>query len=372
MALKKMKVAFDHQIFTFQSFGGISKYYYSLARGIKLSGHDPRIFAGLHQNEYLSERSEAFIKGFRIPIFGERGVTVRGRINSLYNRSMIPAWKPDVIHQTFQQSLGFHANVPVIMTVCDMIYELESNFDPAGMGVSSQEKRKAVSSVDHVICISENTKKDLIRLFGTSPEKISVVSLAADEPARNIPPFLNNGRPYLLVVGSRAGIKNFPRLLEALAQTDLLDYADLIAFGGGPFTEQEDDKMRACGIRQSSIKQLPGDDLMLTSLYKGARLFVYPSIYEGFGLPPLEAMAAGCPVASSNTSSMPEVLGNAALYFHPKDPSEMAEVLTRLFHDNSGRKAAIKAGLAQAALYSWERTAQQTLEVYERVLSERR
>lgn len=363
-----MRIAYDHQIFTFQSVGGISRYFATLADTLASSGNQIAIFSGLHQNQHLAECSTASNYGLRLPFVKKRGVRIRGRINKLYSRCVFPLWKPDIIHQTFYQALPFYYVAPVIITVYDMIYEIVPQFDPSSH-LSSADKRNAVSVADHVICISENTKRDLVRLFGTSPDKISVVPLAADFPDVKTLPYSNEGRPYILIVGSRAGIKNFPVLLESLAKSDILQHCALIAFGGGPFTPSEQQKMQSLGIQQSSVKQIKGDDALLASLYKGARFFIYPSIYEGFGLPPLEAMASGCPVASSNTSSMPEVLGDAAAYFNPNVPSEIAAVMTDLFHNSAIREELVRAGLARAAHYSWERTAKMTLEVYEQVLS---
>lgn len=366
-----MRIAYDHQIFTVQRYGGISKYFVSLARALAEEGHMPQILGGLHQNEYLAGQFTNPLLALKMPCFANRGVRLRNRLNSFHNRLLIRSRQPDIVHQTFQKSLSFKPDAPVVMTVYDMICEIQPQFD-ASSEACSLEKRKAVDSVDHVICISENTKQDLIRLFATPTEKISVVHLAADIPAQNLIPYHNAGRPYVLVVGSREGYKNFPRLLEALAMTGILKQADLIAFGGGAFTAVESTMMNSLNIPDSAVKYLSGHDKFLNTVYSGATMLIYPSLYEGFGLPPLEAMAVGCPVASSNTSSMPEVLGHAAAYFAPENPEDIAMVVKELFFDAEKRSYLSEAGRARASLFSWKDTAVKTAEVYQKVIKSKR
>ena len=162
---------------------------------------------------------------------------------------------------------------------------------------------------DHVICISENTRSDLLKIWDCDPSKVSVVHLGFDSfAARNkqVKALNKNiSRDYILFVGARKGHKNFERLLEAYSsKKSLSDNFSLICFGGGSFCDDEEKKLKNLGIANKVI-QMNGSDELLASLYQNADLFVYPSLYEGFGIPPLEAMSAGCPVAAARTSRYP-------------------------------------------------------------------
>ncbi len=365
-----MRIAFDHEIFTNQRFGGISRYYVNLAAELQRNGQSPRIFAGFHINEYLRTLDRSILSGAFLPIPTKKGQRLRYRINRNLNRLQIPAWRPDLIHGTFFNQSQFPRRIPRVVTVYDMIDELylfDGNLD----NPSTQAKKTAVDSADHVICISENTRNDLIRLFRTDPEKLSVIYLGIDKVGDGEESPTGPAKPYLLYVGHRPGYKNFERFLEAYAASKLIPEFDIVAFGGGPLQKSEVDRMTALGIPARSISHISGDDLLLAKLYRCAAALFYPSLYEGFGLPPLEAMAHGCPVASSNASSLPEVVGNAAICFDPNDTEEMAVALTRITLDESLRKTLIAAGHERVKQFSWVKTAEETAEVYHRVLNSR-
>ncbi len=170
--------------------------------------------------------------------------------------------------------------------------------------------------------------------------------------------------PYLLFVGARGTYKNFMALLGAYIASKVSQDYELIVAGGGPLTGAEVAKIEKLGI-SNRVRAVPkaGDDL-LASLYRDATLFVYPRLYEGFGFPPLEAMGLGCPVLTSNTSSMPEICGDAAFYFNPVDPGALSIALQRCLSDRSGIEEMKTRGYRQVCRYNWSRTADQTLEVY--------
>ncbi len=201
-----------------------------------------------------------------------------------------------------------------------MIHELFPN-EFSVTDNTAATKRIAIARADHVICISENTKLDLMRLHGTPASKISVVYLGFDQFVTDedkLPPAVFAGKPFLLYVGQRGGYKNFTGLLKAVASSDrLLSDFDIIAFGGPKFSDSERNLVSSVGFAENQVRQISGDDDLLGGFYGSAKAFIYPSLYEGFGIPPLEAMAHQCPVISSNTSSMPEVIGSAGEYFDP-------------------------------------------------------
>jgi len=365
-----MRIAFNSDIFLLQEHGGISRYFTQLAQALAALGEEPRVFAPLHWNAYLDDLPPGLVDGRRLP-------TRRfGRLWPAYNRwsvkGKILRWGAEVLHETYfngQKSTG----VPTVLTIYDMIHELfPEQFSPTD--ATSELKKRAVEKADHVICISENTRRDLMALFGVPAAKISVIHLACDplppvEP-NHLDPRLPE-RPFLLFVGHRGRYKNFRRLLEAVGSTPVLrDEFDIVAFGGGPLAPDELRTAISLGIRPGHLRQLGGDDLLLATCYRQARAFVYPSLYEGFGLPPLEAMACRCPVVASNTSSMPEVIGAAASFFDPSDTASTAEAIMAVACDEDRRSDLIAMGAARVKQFSWSRCAEETLEVYVKVANQ--
>jgi glycosyltransferase involved in cell wall biosynthesis len=166
-------------------------------------------------------------------------------------------------------------------------------------------------------------------------------------------------------VGNRGIYKNFNLLVTAYASSQkLMRDFDLVAFGGGPFTVEEFSLFDHYKIQLERVHHRGGDDNKLAMQYIGASLFVYPSLYEGFGLPPLEAMRFGCPVASSNTSSMPEVLGDAVEYFDPLNEESIIKSLEAVLYNKQYTDDLIMKGFLKVQEYSWNRCAQVTLEIY--------
>lgn len=185
-------------------------------------------------------------------------------------------------------------------------------------------------------------------MFGMPDHKVSVVHLGFekfDALPRAIEPQASLTSPFLLYVGSRGGYKNFERMLRAVALNPALKKSiDVVAFGGGPFNSVEHALIATLGFGPNAVRQVGGGDAVLGGLYARARAFVYPSVYEGFGLPPLEAMAHDCPVVSSNSSSMPEVVGDAGAYFDPLDVQAQSEAIASVVFDETRRNALVAAG----------------------------
>jgi glycosyltransferase involved in cell wall biosynthesis len=239
---------------------------------------------------------------------------------------------------------------------------------------TSDQKRAAVDRADHVICISYNTQRDLLQLFGTDKRKVSVVHLGHDPLSSNaeVPKKLSDGKPYILYVANRNSYKNFTCLLQAYSMASSIrrDYR-IVAFGGGALTAKERVTMADFGVSDDDVVQISGTDEVLAGTYKGASAFVYPSLYEGFGLSPLEAMGLGCPVVSSSASCMPEILGDAAEYFDPGSAVELASALERVLGDEA-RSGALRAlGYVQAERFTWAETARKTSDIYRSVVASR-
>lgn len=362
-----MRVAFDHRIFSYERYGGISRYITRLAAGLDSQQAEVRVFAPIHCNDHLSELGRRLTDGRRVNHYPPKTRRLFLALNYLSARRDIRLWRPDVVHETYYGAHGTAApRCKTVLTVHDMIHELFPQDFPAWDNVA-RLKRIAVARADHIICVSENTRRDLIRILGVPETKVSVVLHGIDAPDSEpkAGPSDQSGPPYLLYVGNRRGYKNFASFLKAVAASQRLrsDLA-IVAFGGGRFTNRELALMSELSLDVDRIRQVAGDDEVLHRHYLGATALVYPSVYEGFGLPPLEAMARGCPVASSRTASMPEVLGDAAEYFDPASVEEMTSAIERVVFSSDCAWRLRARGKLRASQFSWQHCAAQTLAVY--------
>jgi glycosyltransferase involved in cell wall biosynthesis len=224
-------------------------------------------------------------------------------------------------------------------------------------------KFECLFRADHVICVSESTKKDLTSFYAVDPRKLSVIYHGCSFPV-SVPPSDDVCAPFLLYVGLRGSYKNFTRLLEVYAGSASIkrDFK-LICFGGPRFSALELHNMKILGV-EGRVTRVVGDDKRLQNLYCSAACFIYPSLYEGFGMPVLEAMACGCPVACSSTSSLPEIGGSAAEYFEPSDCDSIRTAIERLVYSDTRRRYMAVQGKHRAAQFSWDRCARQTFQVY--------
>ena len=217
---------------------------------------------------------------------------------------------------------------------------------------------------DAIIVDSQSTQKDVSTFFSIPENKINVVHLASDMKPRNgyLPSKYGIKGDYLLFVGTVEPRKNLLRLIEAFNQLD--PKLKLVIVGVSGWDNKAVYKTKNPNIIFTGY--VPEKDLPI--FYGNARLLVYPSLYEGFGIPILEAMHCGCPVITSNISSMPEVAGDAALLVDPYSVEEIKRAVQRLLGDVKLRKKLIDNGYRQASRFSWEKTANETIKVYEKVL----
>lgn len=362
-----MKIAFDHQIFTAQNYGGISRYFNILAKEFLNKKNEVKIFAGFHRNSYIDDLSDVVVEGWRIKSYPPKTGRVFGCINNIYSDFRIKKWQPDIVHETYYSDNHKYSksNVKSVVTAYDMIHELYPKYF-VNDRKTTRNKKISFDRVDQIIAISHSTKKDLINIFGIDEKKITVVHLGVDI---NQFSSVNSKRivefPYILYVGNRGGYKNFSGFLKAFSQSNSLKKNfRIIAFGGGCFNKEELELIRELKIGEDNIFQLSGGDKVLQNLYEYAVAFVYPSLYEGFGLPPLEAMSAGCPVISSNSSSMPEVVRNAGRYFDPTSIDEMQSSIEDVVFSEDLRKKLIDSGYLNIKDFSWKKCSDKTLDVY--------
>jgi glycosyltransferase involved in cell wall biosynthesis len=252
-----------------------------------------------------------------------------------------------------------------------MIHELyENQFSKDDPTI--KHKHLSINAADAIICVSENTKKDIIKIYDVPEEKIWVVYHGGSLNKFKffeIDKYMKENllkKPYLLYVGNRDGYKNFLFLLNVYA-TNFADDFNLLCFGGGNFNENELSLINKFNLLDKVI-HVNGSDYFLATLYKKAFCFVYPSLYEGFGIPPLEAMSLGCPVIASETSSIPEVVGNGGILFDPFSEEDLIRSIDSLMN-NKIRSQLILKGFQQERKFSWDKTASETLNVYKSITS---
>lgn len=366
-----MKIAFTDYAFTMQNYGGISRYFERLAYYLNSLNQEVKIFGGVYRNGYISSLPEGIVKGLKIYRYPPKTTRLFHFLNTKITQSQIEYWQPHIIHETYYtKQYSVKARAMRITTAYDMIHEIfPNNFKDAQQ--TTFVKKETFNRADRILSISQSTKNDLINLFGIEEEKIAVVPLGIDlDKFKNrISNNLELPEDYILFVGSRSGYKNFKGLIKACSRSKAIkNKIKIIAFGGGSFEEDEIKMIKEYGFKEGFISQMNGNDDKLISLYQNALCFVYPSKYEGFGLPPLEAMASKCPVVSSNTSSMPEVINNAASFFNPNNIDEMCFAIESVLFDESLKRKLIDLGSINISKFSWHKCAENTLNEYRKVL----
>ncbi|MBW8683729.1 glycosyltransferase family 4 protein [Chitinophaga rhizophila] len=357
-----MQIFLDNIVFTIQKAGGVSVYWYELLQGICNAGLSVSFLnAGLNPANIFERQ----LNYQQHPCIRESWIPPR------YLRYL-------PLQRTLPHSAVFHAgylrvspqkNVLNILTIHDFAHErrIATPF-PRGLA-NIKQKAYGIKRADGIICISDSTKRELLHFFpDTDPAKLRVVyhGIAdtfhpfdkAESSAPLLPADIRN--PYILYVGGRDNYKNFRTAIETIML--LPPKYTLVIAGGGAWHKTE---------RQLLEEKLPGRYFIvenvkpadLNTLYNYAWCLLYPSCYEGFGFPPGEAMKAGCPVVTTNCTSMPEVVGNAGLLAGEITAKSFADQILQL-ENNQFRQETVSAGIAQASLFTWEKSVRETISFY--------
>jgi glycosyltransferase involved in cell wall biosynthesis len=368
-----MRVLFDHQIFSYQKFGGASRYFCELMNEFDRMG-EPQFDLGVaaSPNEYLAQTR--YLAGKRLVQSGVPAFLKTYLRNEVCTARLARSRPHDVMHATFYDpgALRHLRGAKLVVTVLDMIPERFPEFFEVtglyGRFVTRrwiEGKRELCLRADKILAISEQTKLDLVERFSIDPAQIIVTHLG-----NRLQPTPGAVRPqgfperYLLFVGTRNTYKNFAFFLDA-AQPVLADDPTLgiVCVGGGAFHAAEKAHLKTLGI-ESRVLQRGVADHELSACYQHALAFVFPSLYEGFGIPILEAFACACPALLAQASCFPEIAADAALYFDPADPPSLRAALRRLIGDAALAAVLRAKGLARAAAFTWEATALRTLQAY--------
>ncbi|MDP9212135.1 MAG: glycosyltransferase family 4 protein [bacterium] len=288
---------------------------------------------------------------------------------------------PDLWH--FPNYSTMPTRRPYVTTVYDLAFERYPEYTEAETLKRLRKYLPAtIAGAERVLAISEATKQAVIKQYGTPEDKIVVTHLAADKRFSRRLSAADRGKvlrryklqdPYFLAVGNLEPRKNLAALFKAYAaQKGRLDLRLAIVGGQGWYFDETKRLIGELGItdRVTFLGYVPDPDL--PALYQGAEAFVFPSHYEGFGIPILEAMASGTPVVTSNTSSMPEVYGDAALAVDPENTAALSKALVRITDEPTLRKELVAAGRKRVKRFSWQRTAKETAAVYRDVLGDSR
>lgn len=382
----KIRVLYDGEGFR-EPHGGVSRYFSEMIKRLP-SGYEPNIAVESTINIYLQEdpfnipKAKCSFRDF-LPAVDFRGKSLAYALasrlmpwvwpscelkNNRKFHNLLRSGEYDVLHLTGPHKIGNEwkcvlGHKPIVVTVHDLIPEIYGlkRFIPANRG----EILKAASQI---IAVSENTKKDLINIFNIPKEKISVIYHGITEFSGQVKDSALIGKKYILYVGKRGGYKNSDFFFKAIAPLLRKERSLSVVCTGMSFTKEEQQLLTQERIFDQ-VHQEFVPDCAMKSLFSNAICFVYPSLYEGFGIPILDAFSAGCPVILSNSSCFPEVAGDAALYFDEGDSKTFQCHVESLLHDSKVRDKMIVKGHERAKFFSWAKCAQKTADVYKKVLS---
>lgn len=382
---RKITILFEPQMFNLQTYGGITRYYFELLKNFHKDEDIefilPLVFT---RNYYLKNAPFVKCRNLLKPIImkgenqfskyiSKRAWKVSKRIfefqqhlNQIKLQKSIETRHFDICHLTYYnpEILKHMQNKPLVITVHDMIYELFPEYfrdDPF-----PAFKKELIKIATKIIAISDNTKRDLIKIYNVSDDKIEVIyhgcslSIQNHDVRKNI----NLPQKYILFVGERKNYKNFTFFMKSISPLlKIHKNMEVICTGSKGFNVNEIELINSLNLSKRVSHYSVSDDLLL-ELYKKAAMFVLPSLYEGFGIPILEAFSAGCPVACSNTSSLPEVAGEAAVFFDPRNQESIYNAVDQLISDEALRDKLINKGYKRLRNFSWQKTAKRTKNLY--------
>jgi glycosyltransferase involved in cell wall biosynthesis len=368
-----MRIVYDHQVFSLQNSGGISSYYFELASHLSRGAFaDLDVFLGLNSSIYPFrelERPHAHILGWSSRL---RPGLARYALNELLmGARSVAGGKWDIYHNTLYRFMPTVRARRFVATHHDCVQERFPELFPDHARIISA-KRRMFEQADLVLCVSESSRLDLEHFYGVEPGRCKVIYNGVSPMVRSeegkTELLRKVRRPFLLYVGLRAQYKNFRGFLSAFAESGLRTTYDLLIVGGGAFSNDEWQFIRSLDLQEIVISVPTATPEFLAEAYCIARLLVYPSLYEGFGFPPLEAMLLGTPALVAASPATLEVCGNAATFFDPRDQADFVTRLKLAVDDEALRQEKIATGLKFVERYRWDRTAAQVLAAYQSIL----
>ncbi|MDR1653383.1 MAG: glycosyltransferase family 4 protein [Prevotellaceae bacterium] len=364
-----MKIFYDHFGFI-ERYGGVSKYFVEVFK--RLPTGSWTLSGGFSENQYLKESNLLHtFSPFCSKQFRGKGIAMN-YLNMPSSIFTAMRGDYDIYHQTHYNTSLFpliRKSKKIVVCMHDLNYFVCPQLYPDTIRLrhTKKEQKKSAMAADMIIAVSGNTKKDLVEQFGIDEKKIKVIYHGIDkekkktEVARIVRP------PYILFVGTRHTYKNFQGFVKAFSLM-AGKYKDLnFACTGSSFTAGELAAISKLGL-QGRAHCIFATEAQMAQLYHDAEMFAYPSFYEGFGIPLLEAMLYDCPVVCSQTSCFPEVAGEAARYFDPSSVEDMANAMQKVLDDTHLKSNLIRKGQARLQLYSWDKCAEEHLDLYHSLL----
>ena len=362
-------VTMDGIVFETQRFGGISRMHFELLS--RLCDADSSARVSVFANRFAADRIPSSACVEHVPIRSPERYMRPGRLflkahlraRRVFAQGRLRERKETIWHSSYY-TLPTSWDGPIVTTVYDMIHERFSDlFTLRSDEVMRQRKRDCVTSSDLVIAISEATKQDVVQQYGFRAELVRVVHLDAGSAFRAKTEDQSPASPpYLLYVGGRAHYKNPQLLLSTYARWNRRQDVRLV-FAGPPVTNQERRLVESLGISHQVDFVSNPDDQLLGSLYQNAQAMIYPSLYEGFGIPLVEAMRSGCPIVASRIPSSLEVAEDAAIYFETREGESLLRSLDAVLEPEVRRSLVIR-GLERARQFSWKLSARKLCEAY--------
>lgn len=364
-----MKLLYDYAIFSMQRMGGVSRVMSEvISRALAAEDLDAHVWGGLHAHAGLQRIKRSFPE--RVHAWSVPQQLARYRLLAPLNRRFFPSaarrGRPALCHYTFFETSTLPKETKKIFTVHDLIHERYGEHYPANDRQRSL-RQKALAEADAIICVSDNTRRDLEEFYAVGDIPV-IVAYNGNSLAGVTPQPIHRDRPFWLCVGTRgAWHKNVDVLWQALAQASAIEDHELVHFGGGPLTSSELRRIHELGLT-NRVHQIEGSDTLLAGHYAAAQGLIFPSRYEGFGMPLVEAMSQGCPVIASSALPMPEIVADAGLFFDPDSPEALCKIMVQLHSDNTLCRSLVERGYKRAQHFSWDKSCAQVLNLYRQML----
>ncbi|QDK79730.1 glycosyltransferase family 4 protein [Spirosoma sp. KCTC 42546] len=359
------KVFIDHQKFSTQKYGGISRYFANIIEGIKHTEDITYQLGVLHAKNHYLQNEPLAMKGALSDQIMNKHEKLDILANKFYCERILKKNEFDVFHPTYYDPYFLNLlKKPLVITIHDLTYERLPEYfwaqDPL-----TQQKRLNIERADAIIAISNTTRKDLLHFFNVDPAKVFTIyhGIELDTPLQ-FQPVPHLPERYVLFVGDRSGYKNFYLFMNAI-QPLMLDMPDLnvVLTGGGKVEVADQEFLMRLGLTDR-VRHINATDEQLNYLYQNTQLFVYPSLYEGFGLPILEAFKAKCPILLSDTDCFREVAADAAVYFKSTDLNDLTSKLSSTLADSALRAKLVELGSQRLKSFPLKKSIDKTLDVY--------
>lgn len=364
-----VRVFFDHQKFSTQRYGGISRYFANIIDEIGRTNDFEFLLGVLYSNNhYIEKGGRGIYSTIAKRLLQSEYGTRTSKLNEFYCKHLLKQNHFDIFHPTYYDTYFFDKlKKPMVTTIHDMTHERLPEYFWAKNALT-HNKRLNIERADKIIAISETTKKDILQLTDVKEEKIEVIYHGIDLHSPLVYKEIDQlPSQYILFVGDRSGYKNFYVFIDAFEHIcSRFPDLHLILCGGGDLGIADVEILTRKNLL-NKVRHVHVSDEELNFLYSNAVVFVYPSLYEGFGLPILEAYKAQCPLLLSDIECFKEIAGDAAIYFRKHDKGDLIEKIT-FFIENSGvREDLVARGNERIKLYPIEVSNRKTLELYRKL-----